>query len=73
MGVTIKVDWDDLDQLARDLKGLPERISKEVQKAQEEDLKDVAKVLANYPHNCPAPTTSGPATWAGVGPASGQR
>jgi hypothetical protein len=47
--VTIKVDWDDLDQLAKDLKGLPGVISKEVQKAQEEDLKDVAKVLAHYP------------------------
>jgi hypothetical protein len=72
MGVTIKVDWYDLDQLARDLKGLPERISKEVQKAQEEDLKDVAKVLAHYPLQLPGThyhrTGDLGRGWTGFGP-----
>jgi hypothetical protein len=47
--VKIKVDWADLDQLAKDLGALPGVIAKEVQRAQEEDLEDVAKVLADYP------------------------
>lgn len=47
--VTIKVDWSDLDKLEKELRALPGTIAGEVQKAQEEDLKDVAKVLADYP------------------------
>lgn len=49
MGVKIKVDWYDIDQLAKELALLPEAIAKEVQEAQKEDLREVADVLAEYP------------------------
>lgn len=53
MGVTIKVDWHEIDQLAKDLEALPQAISREVQKAQEEDFKDLAETLAKYPPQLP--------------------
>ena len=53
MGVTIKVDWHDIDQLAKDLEALPGAISREVQKAQEDDFEDVAAELAKYPPQLP--------------------
>lgn len=53
MAITIKVDWTDLNQLASDLRNLPKEVAKEVQKAQEEDLRDVAAVLADYPPQLP--------------------
>jgi hypothetical protein len=53
MGITLKVEWDDLDQLIAGIRNLPEEVAKEVQKAQEEDLRDVASVLADYPPQLP--------------------
>lgn len=45
----IEVEWPGLDELINGFKNLPKEVSKEVQKAQKEDLEDVAKVLADYP------------------------
>lgn len=49
----IKVEWDGLQELIGSLQNLPKRVSQEVQKAQEEDLRDVASVLADYPPQKP--------------------
>lgn len=51
--MNIKVDWYDLDKLAKDLSNLPKTIAKQVQDAQEDDLRDVASVLADYPPQLP--------------------
>ncbi len=53
MATNIKVEWDGLRELIGDIKTLPKRISEEVQKAQEEDLRDVASVLGDYPPQLP--------------------
>lgn len=53
MGVSIKVDWHEIDQLAKDLGSLPQVVGKAVQQAQEEDFKDVAAELAKYPPQLP--------------------
>jgi hypothetical protein len=45
----IQVEWTGLQHLIDDIRGLPKEVAKEVQKAQEEDLRDVASLLANYP------------------------
>lgn len=49
----IKVEWSGLQSLIDDIRGLPKEVAKEVQKAQEEDLRDVASYLANYPPERP--------------------
>jgi hypothetical protein len=49
----ISVEWSGLQSLIDDIRGLPKEVAKEVQKAQEEDLRDVASFLANYPPERP--------------------
>jgi hypothetical protein len=49
----IHVEWAGLQNLIDDIRGLPQEVAKEVQKAQEEDLQDVASYLSNYPPERP--------------------
>lgn len=50
----ITVEWSGLQQLINDVSNnLPKDVAKEVQKAQEEDLRDVASFLSNYPPEKP--------------------
>lgn len=53
LATTIKIDWHEIDDLAKDLGSLPQTIGKAVQKAQEDDFEDVAKELAKYPPQLP--------------------
>lgn len=49
----IRVEWSGLQELIGEIRDLPKNVSKEVQEAQKEDLRDVASVLANYPPQLP--------------------
>lgn len=49
MAAKINLDWPGLKDLINGFKMLPDEVSKEFQKAQKENLKDAAKVLADYP------------------------
>jgi hypothetical protein len=52
-GLPIKVDWHDLDQLAAHLRRLPKSVAEAVEDAQDEDLRDVASLLGDYPPQKP--------------------